>query len=122
MSLISLSGAWLSFSDAPLLDNTELHIERNERVCLVGRNGAGKSTLMKILSREVPLDDGQLIFEQDVIVARLQQDPPRDVTGSVFDFVAEGVEAQAQIMKAYHGISQRVEQDPSEKIWRKWAG
>lgn len=115
MSLISLSGAWLSFSDAPLLDNTELHIERNERVCLVGRNGAGKSTLMKILSREVPLDDGQLIFEQDVAVARLQQDPPRDITGSVFDFVAEGVEAQAQILKAYHAISQQVEQDPSEK-------
>ncbi len=115
MSLISLSGAWLSFSDAPLLDNTELHIERNERVCLVGRNGAGKSTLMKILSREVPLDDGQLIFEQDTIVARLQQDPPRDVTGSVFDFVAEGVEEQAQTLKAYHAISHLVEQDPSEK-------
>ncbi|MGL4194662.1 MAG: ATP-binding cassette domain-containing protein, partial [Edwardsiella piscicida] len=49
MSLISLSGAWLSFSDAPLLDNAELHIEPNERVCLVGRNGAGKSTLLKIL-------------------------------------------------------------------------
>ena len=29
-------------SDAPLLDNAELHIEDNERVCLVGRNGAGK--------------------------------------------------------------------------------
>lgn len=40
MSLISMSGAWLSFSDAPLLDNTEIHIEDNERVCLVGRNGA----------------------------------------------------------------------------------
>lgn len=47
MSLISMHGAWLSFSDAPLLDNAELHIEDNERVCLVGRNGAGKSTLMK---------------------------------------------------------------------------
>lgn len=44
MSLISMHGAWLSFSDAPLLDNAELHIEDNERVCLVGRNGAGKST------------------------------------------------------------------------------
>ncbi|MDU1024918.1 MAG: ATP-binding cassette domain-containing protein, partial [Leclercia adecarboxylata] len=52
MSLISMHGAWLSFSDAPLLDDTELHIEDNERVCLVGRNGAGKSTLMKILNRE----------------------------------------------------------------------
>ncbi|WP_159207943.1 ATP-binding cassette domain-containing protein, partial [Klebsiella pneumoniae] len=52
MSLISMHGAWLSFSDSPLLDNAELHIEDNERVCLVGRNGAGKSTLMKILNRE----------------------------------------------------------------------
>ncbi len=33
MSLISMHGAWLSFSDAPLLDNAELHIEDNERVC-----------------------------------------------------------------------------------------
>ena len=60
MSLISMHGAWLSFSDAPLLDNAELHIEDNERVCLVGRNGAGKSTLMKILNREQGLDDGAL--------------------------------------------------------------
>lgn len=29
MSLISMHGAWLSFSDAPLLDNAELHIEDN---------------------------------------------------------------------------------------------
>lgn len=115
MSLISLSGAWLSFSDAPLLDNTELHIEDNERVCLVGRNGAGKSTLLKILGKEIPLDDGRIIYEQDLIVARLQQDPPRNIGGSVFDFVAEGVAEQAEHLKAYHAISYQVEQDPSEK-------
>ena len=73
MSLISMSGAWLSFSDAPLLDNTEIHIEDNERVCLVGRNGAGKSTLLKILGKEIPLDDGRVVYEQDLIVARLHR-------------------------------------------------
>lgn len=115
MSLISMHGAWLSFSDAPLLDNTELHIEENERVCLVGRNGAGKSTLMKILNRELPLDDGRMVYEQDLIVARLQQDPPRNVAGTVYDFVAEGVEEQAEYLKAYHDISHKVMTDPSEK-------
>jgi len=115
MSLISIHGAYLSFSDAPLLDNTELHIEENERVCLVGRNGAGKSTLMKIINRELPLDDGRIIYEQDLVVARLQQDPPRNVAGSVYDFVAEGVEEQAEYLKAYHGISHRVMTDPSDK-------
>ncbi len=115
MSLISMSGAWLSFSDAPLLDNTEIHIEDNERVCLVGRNGAGKSTLLKILGKEIPLDDGRVIYEQDLIVARLQQDPPRNIGGTVFDFVAEGVAEQAEHLKAYHAISHQVELDPSEK-------
>jgi len=121
MSLISMSGAWLSFSDSPLLDNTELHIEPNERVCLVGRNGAGKSTLMKILNREVPLDDGRIVYEQDLIVARLQQDPPRNVAGTVFDFVSEGVFEQAEHLKAYHAISHLVETDPSEKNMNKLA-
>lgn len=115
MSLISMHGAWLSYSDAPLLDNAELHIEDNERVCLVGRNGAGKSTLMKILNREVGLDDGRLIFEQDLVVSRLQQDPPRNVTGSVYDFVAEGIEEQAEYLKRYHDVSHLVMQDPSDK-------
>ncbi|MBD2814064.1 ABC transporter ATP-binding protein [Xenorhabdus sp. Flor] len=115
MSLISLSGAWLSFSDAPLLDNAELHIEENERVCLVGRNGAGKSTLLRVLAKEQMLDDGQVTYEQDLVVARLQQDPPRDVEGTVFDFVAEGVKEQAEYIKAFHHVSRLVETDPSDK-------
>ncbi|CCW29569.1 ABC transporter ATP-binding protein [Xenorhabdus nematophila] len=115
MALISLSGAWLAFSDAPLLDNAELHIEENERVCLVGRNGAGKSTLLRVLAKEQPLDDGLVIYEQNLIVARLQQDPPRDVEGTVFDFVAEGVKEQAEYIKAFHHTSRLVETDPSEK-------
>jgi len=110
-----MHGAWLSFSDAPLLDNAELHIEDNERVCLVGRNGAGKSTLMKILNREQGLDDGRIIYEQDLVVARLQQDPPRNVEGSVYDFIAEGIAEQAEYLKRYHDISRLVMTDPSDK-------
>ncbi|MBS9426749.1 ABC transporter ATP-binding protein [Photorhabdus akhurstii] len=115
MSLINLSGAWLSFSDAPLLDNAELHIEENERVCLVGRNGAGKSTLLRVLAKEQTLDDGQVIYEQDLVVSRLQQDPPRDVEGTVFDFIAEGVQEQAEYIKSFHQISRLVEQEPNQK-------
>lgn len=120
MSLISMHGAWLSFSDSPLLDNAELHIEDNERVCLVGRNGAGKSTLMKILNREQGTDDGRIVYEQDLIVSRLQQDPPRHVTGSVYDFVAEGISEQAEYLKRYHEISHLVMTDPSDKTSTNW--
>ncbi len=114
MSLINMTNAWLSFSDAPLLDHTDLHIEQNERVCLVGRNGAGKSTLLKILNKEIALDDGQLIYTQDLVVSRLQQDPPRNIGGTVFDFVSEGVSQQAEQLKNYHNFLKEIEYDPSE--------
>jgi ABC transport system ATP-binding/permease protein len=121
MSLINLTNAYLSFSDAPLLDHIDMSIEPNERVCLVGRNGAGKSTLLKVLNKEMPLDEGQIIYENNVIVSRLQQDPPRDVQGSVFDFVAEGLHEQAQLLRDYYDLAHRVESDPCESNLDKLA-
>ncbi len=121
MSLINLTNAYLSFSDAPLLDHIDMAIEVSERVCLVGRNGAGKSTLLKVLNKEVPLDEGQIVYENNVVVSRLQQDPPRDVQGNVFDFVAEGLQEQAQLLKDYHELSHRVELEPSESNLAKLA-
>ena len=114
MALISLTNAYLSFGDHPLLDHCELHIEPNERVCLVGRNGAGKSTLMKILAGEVHLDDGKLQFEKELVVSRLEQDPPRFTQGNVFDYVAEGIGQLSDLLKEYHRISVNLEQDYSE--------
>lgn len=121
MSLINLTNAYLSFSDAPLLDHIDMSIEINERVCLVGRNGAGKSTLLKVLNREIPLDEGQIVYESNVVVSRLQQDPPRDIQGNVFDFVAEGLKEQAQLLKDYYALSHLVETDPSESNLSKLA-
>ena len=121
MSLINLTNAYLSFSDAPLLDHIDMSIEEGERVCLVGRNGAGKSTLLKVLNKEVLLDEGQIIYENNVVVSRLQQDPPRDIQGNVFDFVAEGLQEQAQLLKAYHELSHLIERDASEANLAKLA-
>ena len=119
MALLNLSNAYLGFGDHPLLDHTELHIEPNERVCLVGRNGAGKSTLMKVLAEEIQLDDGKLTLEKDIVVTRLEQDPPRHVQESVFDYVAEGIAHLSDLLKQYHHISQQMQTDYSDELLTK---
>ena len=116
MALISLTNGYLSFSDAPLLDHAELHIEHNERVCLVGRNGAGKSTLLKIIAGDVLMDDGKIQYEKDLVVSRLEQDPPRNAQGNIFDYVAEGVGHLTDLLKEYHHISVQLEENYSEQI------
>ena len=76
MSIVSLDSAYLSFSDLPVLDHADFSIEDRERVCIVGRNGVGKSTLLKIFNGEIRIDDGTLVFQQNLKVRRLEQDPP----------------------------------------------
>lgn len=123
MALMTLNQVYLSFSDAPLLDNVDFAIEQNERICLVGRNGAGKSTLLKIIGKELIADEGQLNYENNIVVARLEQDPPRHVSGTVFDFVATGVADVAQLLLDYHHLSQELtlEKGNSEFLLNKMA-
>jgi len=102
VALLTLHNAELAFGDHPLLNKSNLVIEPNERVCLVGRNGAGKSTLLKVLDGRIQLEDGTLLINTDVKVARLEQDPPTASTLSAYDFVASGMENAGEILKAYH--------------------
>ncbi len=113
MDLIRLNDADLSFGTIPILDKAEFKIESGERVCIVGRNGAGKSTLMQVVEGVVLLDDGEINRLNNVTIARLEQDPPKNVDATVFDYIAEGLPEVAQMLKDYHHVSNEVAKDPS---------
>ncbi|EHZ2551812.1 ABC transporter ATP-binding protein [Vibrio vulnificus] len=115
MALLTIHNGQLAFGDNPLLDKADFVLQEHERVCLVGRNGAGKSTLMKVLAGEVILDDGKLQITQDVVVSRLEQDPPRNEPGTVYDYVASGLAEVGEQLKIYHDFLDLVAQEPTEK-------
>jgi ATP-binding cassette subfamily F protein uup len=92
MALLSLRNVGLAFGGPRLLDQVDLQVETAERVALVGRNGEGKSTLLRLLQGELAPDEGQVIRQQGLRIARLQQDVPRDQTGTVADHIARGLE------------------------------
>ncbi len=119
MAVITLQNACLAFGDLPLLDKADAVFEPRERVCLVGRNGAGKSTLMKVIAGDIQLDDGVLRIEQDAVLSRLEQDPPKVSGVSVFDFVAGGLADIGKLLKDYHHQSLLVAEDYSEKALNK---
>lgn len=87
MALVSVKDLTLRFSDPPLLDNVSFDIQENERVCLMGRNGEGKSTILKILSGETEANSGEIIRKNGLRTARLIQEIPASIDGTVRDIV-----------------------------------
>ena len=91
MSLLNLRQLHIAFGGPPILAGVDLRVERADRLCLVGRNGEGKSTLMKIISGEIQPDSGEQILERQAHVARLDQDVPDGISGTVLDIARQGL-------------------------------
>ena len=102
MNLVTAKNLHHSFGDHPLLDKANFSIESGERICLVGRNGTGKSTLLKIISRQIKVDEGDIAYARDLRIAELKQEVPEDMQGSVYDCIASGIGRLAQVFTQWH--------------------
>ena len=102
MALFSLLDLSHAFGGAPVLDHVNFQVDPGERVCLVGRNGAGKSTLMKLIAGDMRPDSGQVFRQPGAHFARLVQEVPQDLAGTVHDVVASGVRRDADGHAAGH--------------------
>lgn len=75
MPVLTLSEAQLSWGDLPVLDKADFSLQEGERVGLIGRNGTGKTSLLKVLSRLVPLDEGELRIVTGTRCILVEQEP-----------------------------------------------
>ena len=81
---------------------------------MLGRNGEGKSTLLRILSGQIEADKGESERVPDFRVAKLDQEIPRGVKGSIFDVVAQGLGKKADILRSYNQASLQLSDNPDD--------
>ncbi len=108
MALLSLQNIHKAFGGPQLLDGATLQIERNERICLVGRNGEGKSTLLKIIEGVIEPDDGELIRQPGLKVRRLRQTVPNDLHGTVEEMVIQGLHDPSDDYLAHQAVDKAI--------------
>jgi ATP-binding cassette subfamily F protein 3 len=73
-TVIELRHARQSYDGLVVLSDVNLHIERGDRIALVGPNGVGKSTLMRLLSAEEAPRSGDRIVGHNVVMEYFAQD------------------------------------------------
>ncbi|MCA9138582.1 MAG: ATP-binding cassette domain-containing protein [Planctomycetales bacterium] len=91
MALMTILDVTIGFAGPNLLDSVTAQIESGQRIGLLGRNGAGKTTLLKLLSGDLVPDHGEIQRDEKTRVARLTQDVPLDMKGSIAEIVLAGV-------------------------------
>lgn len=120
MSLLTLRNILLAFGQAPLLEKANLVVEPRQRICVIGRNGAGKSSLLKIINRELTPDSGEIVLADTVRIAKLQQDLPKNLSGSVYELVARGLGKQGELLAQYHAVSELLATDTSAAVLKRF--
>ncbi|RUO36488.1 ATP-binding cassette domain-containing protein [Aliidiomarina sanyensis] len=113
--MLRMTGARLAFGTAPVLENADLTIRAQERVCITGRNGAGKSSLLKVLNQDILLDEGELHFVGEASVAMLPQDPPERMEGRVYDYVAGAFAEVGALLSQFQQLSHRLAEFPEDQ-------
>ena len=85
MILISAQSIEKSFGMHQVLKDISFHLQKGEKMGLVGVNGCGKTTLMRILSGEESLDGGALHKNKDLRIGYLAQIDDIELADTVWD-------------------------------------
>ncbi len=131
--ILSCSQITKSFADQTIISKGSFHIEKYEKVALVGMNGAGKSTLLKIIMNQLPADEGVVSIAKGATIGYLSQHQDMEEEHSIIKEVesakAELIHLESQIremeiqmkslsgdkleekLQSYHKITARFEQE-----------
>ena len=72
--MINIHNLSISFQGEYLFEDITFKLGNGDRVGLIGKNGAGKSTMLKILSKEIEPDTGQIATDKELKIGFLKQD------------------------------------------------
>ncbi len=86
MSLLYIKDLKVSYGGIEAIKGISLAVEKGEIVTLIGANGAGKSTTLRAISGLVPIKDGTITYDGQVISGQT----PQKIVSEGIGMVPEG--------------------------------
>ena len=71
--LLNVSHIYKSFGEENIIRDATFTVDEGSKVAIVGNNGTGKSTLLKIITGELPADEGEVTLKKDATFGYLAQ-------------------------------------------------
>jgi len=111
LALLDLLEISKAYESQQILKKIDFFIEKNDRICIIGKNGGGKSTLMKIISGVLDFEDGRRIVQNGIKIEMLNQTPVFKDDISVKEAIEEELSELKNAKLEYDNILLKLEQD-----------
>ena len=73
MGILEVSHLSMSFAEKQLYTDAEFSLNKEDHLGVIGQNGAGKSTLIKLITKQLFPDEGQIKWQKGIKIGYLDQ-------------------------------------------------
>lgn len=101
MNYLSVEGVVKVYGERAILNGVTFGIEQGQKAAIIGVNGSGKSTLFNIIAGKDAADEGEVVFNNEVTVGYLNQNPQFDANHSVADAIFTSDHESLRIIRDY---------------------
>ena len=111
-----------SIGDLVLFDDISFSVGEGQHVGLIARNGAGKSTLLSIIAGKDSADSGDIVFQRDLRIGMLEQQPDFNPEHTVMQAVASRLRGEmASLLISEQGkeLSAHTETYDADEEWNE---
>lgn len=115
MIVVSAKDLTKAYGTDVILDKVSFHINKGERVGIIGVNGAGKTTLLKMLTGELPCESGEFFISSDLQTGYLKQDSGFSSEKTVIEEVNSIFDRFPAMEKEMEDLTLRMENASSEE-------
>ncbi len=111
MALIDLQKINKQYDIKVILKDVNFTLQEKQRVAIIGQNGQGKSTFMKIITKQIEPDSGEIAIDKSLKIEMLDQQPKFKAGLTVRDAIEEQLVELKHAQREYDRISQLLSVD-----------
>lgn len=106
--MLNIHNLSVSFQGEHLFEDITFRLGAGDRIGLIGKNGAGKSTMLKVLSKEMEPDSGQIAADKNLTIGFLKQDIDFTLGRTVLDEAYEAFKELKILESKIDGINHQL--------------
>lgn len=102
MNYLSVENITKSYGDRIIFQDLLFGIDQGQKVAIVAKNGAGKTTLLRCLTDLEPVDEGRIVYRNDIRVAYMEQAENLEPNHSILEEVFSHDLPELKAVKLYN--------------------